>query len=428
MGIKNQIKEKLPDPCVEFIRNLKRNLKIKLYLVGNQFCLKKNIKKTLRKISKGEKIKVLFIAQFPEMWNSVKSLYEFLLSDNRFQTCIYAVPKKNNETKSELYQSNDMFDFCKIQSLQAVNAYQNEQFIDIEDDVDFIFIQRPYDIYMPSLYHLKNLSHKSLICFVPYYASIKKGFHIKTEMNDDLLCHCYSVFADCKEVYDYIEKWKHDYLFAKHKKIYDIGFPRFDLVRPVKKEREPQNVFLWLPRWTFNNEGDISHFLDYIDVLLDYFVTHSDHTLIIRPHPLMFSNFIEQGVMTEEQVSELKQKISQIENIEFDLNKDYLITFNKCDFLISDYTSLLLEFFFTGKPIIFCDHISPDELTTNAKHIAETFYHIRNADELISSIEALHSGKDDKKELRINILKNTMKADGNAGQKIAETILNDLSI
>lgn len=41
---------------------------------------------------------------------------------------------------------------------------------------------------------------------------------------------------------------------------------------------------------------------------------------------------------------------------------------------------------------------------------------------------ALHSGKDDKKELRINILKNTMKADGNAGQKIAETILNDLSI
>ena len=62
--------------------------------------MSEKIQKTLHKISKGKKIKVLFIAQFPEMWNSVKSLYEFLLADNRFQTCIYAVPKKNNETKS----------------------------------------------------------------------------------------------------------------------------------------------------------------------------------------------------------------------------------------------------------------------------------------------------------------------------------------
>lgn len=236
-------------------------------------------------------------------------------------------------------------------------------------------------------------------------------------------------FADCTDSYKYALNWIESRKYNGLKKVFNVGFPCFDLLSSVQKRANDLGyTFLWLPRWSLSEVNDATHFFDYIEVLLDYFESHTEYTLIIRPHPLMFSNFLEQGAMTVDQISALKQKISQMANVEFDSNNDYLITFNQCDFLISDVTSLLLEFFATGKPIIFCDSFEPSKLTSEAKEIVKTFYHISNSKELIETIELLATGKDENKEKRLSVLRNTLKVDGKAGQHIVETLINDLSI
>ena len=61
-------------------RKVKRFLKI-IKLSFNVRYIRKKIK---RRIEEGQRFKVVFFVQYPEMWNSVKSVYEIMQKDDKF--------------------------------------------------------------------------------------------------------------------------------------------------------------------------------------------------------------------------------------------------------------------------------------------------------------------------------------------------------
>ena len=241
----------------------------------------------------------------------------------------------------------------------------------------------------------------------------------KATFNPEFLAYCSISFSEAELGCEYFNENKYSCL----SKAYFVGFPRFDLIKQISQEKSDKLTFLYTPRWAVDLKyNHNTHWFDYFEPLMDFFSSHKEYNLIIRPHPGMFSNFIRRGIMTEEDVQNLKELVNSYTNIKFDTNKDYLKTFEDSDILISDMTSLLIEWFLTGKPIIFCDeYIHLNEI---GREISQFFYQINNAEELINTIKKV-SVVDENKEARLKLVQKNKKTFGdNVSAKIKESLIN----
>ena len=378
-----------------------------------------------KKLNSKERVNVVFLCQFPEMWNSTKSVFLELNKSELFRAEVLAVPKKKVMGLKEIFsEDNDALEYFKKESVAAVDARKKDGFIDIREfKPDYIFIQRPYDGCMPAQYRMKTLAKYGLICYIPYYSCLtEREIHLKVQFEDSFLKQFNLFFADCQRSYDFVYRRLQEMhiRLGKNKQIFNIGFPRYELLNDRLTVHGEKKTFLWLPRWTMDSEKDRSHFFDYIKPLLDYFNNNKQLELIIRPHPSMFTNFRHEGYITEDEINVLLKYINEQPNVRFDSNEDYLITFNESDFLIADPTSLICEYFITNKPIIFCGEKYTGSI--EGEQIARTYYCVENQDELILAIGNLASGKDEKKEQRSEIIRQMKLADTNVACRIMDVL------
>ena len=111
-------------------------------------------------------------------------------------------------------------------------------------------------------------------------------------------------------------------------------------------------------------------------------------------------------------------------NAKIDFQKEYLTTFYSSDFLITDISSIISEYFLTKKPIIYCHR------TNHFNHLgskmAEGFYWVHNWEELKNAIEMLKRGEDPLFEKRQQIIRDNFYINPNgAGNTIKEIIKKD---
>lgn len=244
---------------------------------------------------------------------------------------------------------------------------------------------------------------------------------LRVSLTNDLLTNVDYLFADCDKVYQYCNSKLKLCKNADSKKIvYNIGFPRYDLVEREKKH-DGVKTFLWLPRWTTSTDNnEKSTFFENKDVLIKYFQDHPELLLIIRPHPLMFAHYIDTGVMTKAEVADYKQLINDAPNITLDESASYLDSFRKADCLIADYSSVVIEYFITGQPIIYLNGTDTVE-----KEVAEAFYVSESPDQTISYMNKLVSGMDEKADLRKCALSGN-SYHGGVNKRVINTLLSEI--
>lgn len=414
--------EKLQKPLVGTWRAVKMPVLKCCFILHTKYILRRIKKKKKNR----KQIQVLFLIQFPEMWNSEKTLYQDLLNDNRFIPTILCVPKYKelNNSGNQYYNTNDAYDYFESQGVRTINAYEDGKWFNIQElKPDYIFLQRPYNHQLPILYRFDELYKIGLLCYIPYSGRLTKGIHLNIEFSASFLNYFYMFFADCHDSYSYVLNYVKENHFENYKKVYNIGFPRFDLIRQLSNNNDSckQKRFLWLPRWTLDEKTDKSNFLEYIQPMLQYFDIHPEYSLIIRPHPLMFTNFIKEKAVSEEEVSQIYDRVDQMENVRFDSDPDYLHAFEETDILISDGTSLLLEFFVTLKPIIFCgDH---RDLTSEGLLINQTFYKAKSFQEITDAIQKIIND-DPMKIVRLNNYSHLPAFSENAAENIKQVLMD----
>lgn len=384
-------------------------------------CMRKTYKRIHGQKNK-KKINVVFILQFPEMFNSFKSTFYSMLNDDNFNVDLVCVPKMQNVNTQKLSETNDALMFCNKMGIKAIDGYEGGKAFDLSSlSSDYLVLMRPYDLHMPKEYSMKNLLRIALIVYIPYSGRMTKGVHLNIEFNP-LLRNFNLLFADCDEVVEWVREHEKNKRFFQYQKIYNIGHPRYDLVKN-KNYREGCRTILWLPRWSTTEFNNRSYFYNYIECLLEYFSFHTDLKLIIRPHPLMFTNFITTGFKTEDEINALKNRIEQMPNVSFDANEDYLKSFDESDALISDGTSLLLEYFFTLKPVAICDQLQ--DLTRLGARIFETFTYVDSENGMISYLNKIVNGIDENKDKRMLLYNDVYKDHRLIGESIKNTIKQD---
>ena len=392
----------------------------------------KKLTKTKEDFQKNKKdeINVVFIAQYIPAWNKHVWIYNVIMKRKNMNAHILCVPSdiEKNQFVGDS-SKNDVYEYFVSHGYEnCINAYENGRWFDLKSlSPDYVFHSRPYNHFMPVEYTSINVCQYAKLCNFLYGASMSK-MTMNTVFNKSYFRHCSFYFAIDEAEKEYWEKRFEKGCKAGLQKSVAVGSPAFQSILSVKKEKyDNKKTIIWTPRWSTDKVIGGSNFFNYKDVLPELLGGKQETELIMRPHPLMFGNFVKQGLMTEKEVDDYKSMCASKGNIRFDTEKEYTDTFWKTDFMVTDISGIIIEYFITGKPIIFCtSEVEHHENLTEAyQKILEGCYIARNKDELEECINNLLNGKDTLLEKRKEIIEQFIDRKMTSSEKIVNVLEED---
>ena len=383
----------------------------------------------------GYPIKVVFLCQYIPAWSKVEDLYRRMLEDDRFEPYLVCVPDgiMNNRLNDPESEENEAYDYCLAHGYtQAINArVGKDAWLDLRELAPaYVFYPRPYNARMPVCYTAREVYRYARVCLILYGAAWSDGI-TRVSLNRDFMSRTYFYFAELpftRALNMRNNRLPHKLHLQKSE---CHGYPMFDHLRSFEGAESASWAFadedfriLWTPRWTTELSFGGSNFFTYYRELVDYAAENTDVALLLRPHPLMFSHFIETGEMTPQEVKEYVGRCEALPNVSFDKLPTYEATFWNASVLVSDISSIMIEFFVTGKPQIFCASNMTLELSDAMKRMLEGCYIANNKQELFAHLQALKEGRDPLKELRQEIIREQF---GDFSDDACTNILNALA-
>lgn len=379
-------------------------------------------------------INVGFLAQYIPAWNKFEGVYREMLNNSRFNPFIICIPENINSETIEK-RKNDTYEYFISQGYDVINALQEDgSWYDLKQlSLRYVFYTRPYNYYLPEEYTTGNVSKYAHTCLIMYGMSITTS-ECKTTLNIDFTKDLKYYFAESECIK---EKLISEYPISTRlgiRKVLNCGSTGLEQVILDKDKQTDEWDFydgkfraIWTPRWTTDPQslGGSSFFLYYKDIV-EYAKKHSDVSLLLRPHPLMFDNFIKTKEMTQEEVESYKELIQETLNTKLNESKEYDAILWNSDVLISDLSGIMPEYFITGKPIIFCSKNIDIPLFSNIEKMMEGCYIAYSKEEMFGFLEQLRTGNDPLKEKRQTLIEELFGNDiGNTSKRIVENIIKD---
>lgn len=390
------------------------------------------------KVLKNEKINIVFVCHRAHIWDALKGIYEACIEDGAFDVTIVTIPNKKQLPKKGLfheeYVSEGASEYFKEYTCRVIEGYdyENKKWFDLKSlQPDYLFFQTPYDICRPPEYQSSAVSMYTKICYVHYGMPFMDGYIAEESFPKSYLKNTYFHFAEFEEMRKYYVNRIEDNCIHKSNRVMLTGYPKLDEGHKyVNRESNSwkyqgnnrKTRIMWTPRW--NTEENNCTFFEFKDVLVDYVKDNDNIEFLFRPHPQAFSEFISRKQMTEGQVDEYKECYKRLENASIDEQQEYLPSFYSSDMLITDESSIIPEYFLTGKPIIFT--YKETHLNDFAKKISEGFYWVKDWNEMKDILSKLEKGEDELREKRLEIIKEAFyMPEKGSGYEIKELIKKD---
>lgn len=384
---------------------------------------------------KPKPIKVFFICQYQQGISKFYDVARIIGENSNFQLFLLVFPNDIHD-KKEIQSKKYFFEWQKI--LKDLNgeiidaATPTGWYILKKDNPDYIFVQRPYDIYLPKSYSLESLNQFVKICYIPY------GYFLADmheESNSEQAIKNYSLyFVDSEYEYSFART-----IFSKSSdpdkhKAYNLGYP--SLYNYIKKipvstssfdsiKQRPFRI-IWTPRWTADKTFGASSFFDFKDDIVKYIDDNDNINLVFRPHPMMFNNFIEKKQITKKAVKDYLRHYDGQKMI-YDDSSDYFYTFIESDVLVTDFSSIIIEYMLLNKPIILCD-TNEAKYTSVMQKIRKVCYLAHNWKEVQSILSKLRIGQDPLKTKRAIVSQSIIEQNKNlVSERIVEALEEDFS-
>lgn len=389
----------------------------------NNLCTENINLRIKLKVLNREKINIVFLCHRPAVWGAQKTIYEAFLSDSRFDTKIVTLP-----------QIDDMASYGKTKEYfskyNAINGYDEKActYINLKELLpDIVFYQQPYDSMRHNDFSSNVVSKYSKICYVTYFS------FISNVNNTEVIDSCYPkaffknvdfIFAQDKFEEGYLQQYL-DSINSSKLNIVNWGYPKYDnLDRYINSEsvvwnyKKDDDIFrvLWTPRWTTNENN--CHFFKYKDKLMDFCDNNTDVDFVFRPHPQSWIEWEKTGEFSSHKKVEFYNEYEKRKNMSIDETGEYLTSFYSSNCLLTDTSSIVLEYFLTGNPIIYCYNNSVYDFTKEG--IGEGFYWAESWDDVYKYLIDLKNGIDPLKNKRMELIKNNFNISDTipSGEKI----------
>ena len=354
----------------------------------------------------------------------LKSIYEQCVKNKSMNTAVYIYsPLENGITNIEIVEKLDEFRW-PYRNLDKANATLSTNLLTfcseiavqknlnsslrrhlwrcckatsavIGDNMDIVFAGNPY---IQDIYTLLYYSGIKLV-YIPYASSIS-GEKYSLQLQYQLTIHklAWKIYILDK----FYEKF---YITDEHRASNIVvinSTPKFDnVLHEVPRQNSIINakVFLWnihhstaMLSENYQDGGDRkwSSFFIYKNILYNIFLQHTDLQLIIRPHPNFYTNKYSFFLYEFDEFSNLNNV-----HIDNSAKNTFITSFQKADVLITDLSSMMLDFLITGKPIISLFNDKSCFLNEFAEGLFKTYtYQVHDESCLENVIKDLAAGND----------------------------------
>ena len=384
-----------------------------------------------RKRAAGERVNVIFVCHRPPIWASLKSVYEALKADPLFSVQIVAIPLrspvKGRGYLNSVYTSEGAEEYFQSEGAISGYDYETKRWLDLRTlNPDYVFFQQPYNVARPDAYMSLAVSDYAKICYVTYYVMVDLDARTEActpvDFFHDLSFYFSQNTADAAFIQGRLEKGGPNLC-----RVEVTGHPRLEGLEKHREDtcelwkRADSFKILWMPRWT-THEGNC-HFFSYREPLTAWCREHAGTELMLRPHPQAFKEWRSTGEMTEEQEAKLRQEFAQ-GDFHLDEAENFYPQLFTADVLITDPSSMIIDAYFTGKPIIYCASNGVNDSVTEI--LRPGMYWVNSWEEARDTLEMIRRGEDPLREIRAECARKYQGADGQTPtRKIVDILKRD---
>jgi hypothetical protein len=365
-------------------------------------------KKFARQIRKKEKIKVAFFLIHDSVWK-YDGVYKLFESDQRFEPVVIVCPYIDYGHDNMLRTMNQCYRNFQQRHYKVVKTYNEttKKWLDVKKDIqpDIVFFTNPHKLTKDE-YYITNYSN-CLTCYAPYNFG---NSHLFQMMHNQIFHNMlWRLFAETDMHRDFSVK----YAINKGINVVVTGFPGTDILlnhnyiptNTWKQKDKKIKKIIWAPHHTIDNDTSFlsySSFLRYADFMLNIVNEYQGKIQIaFKPHPLLRKKLYEEVSWGIEKTDNYYNKWNDLKNGQL-VDGAYTDLFLSSDAMIHDSGSFLIEYIYTGKPVL---HTNRDE---NIRDRMNAFgilafnlhYHAKNEEDIKTFIENVLHNKDDKKQER----------------------------
>ncbi len=361
-------------------------------------------------------VRVAFIVQMPEVWDKEAPVFEAMLEDYRFAPRLIVVPSYDMVSGNiGAYGSELEFFLSKYGEDHVLKAHE-EKWLDLKAaGYEYVFYQRCYETYLPEEYHTVNVIRYAKTVYIPYFyqTMLDQAEYYRTSFFE-----CLYMFFCCSDVQrERLSNRRYGYIES-------LGYPAFEMVPKCEQTdiKLPKRI-LWTPRWTDDPATGGSTFLKYLGDIADIKKENVEAELWLRPHPLAFSNAVREGKLSENDVISFHSRMKDL-GIVMDTNKYVEDTLASTDILITDLSSIIVFYFMSGKPIIYCantklDYVPVYRTIIDCSYIADSFSEVRQY------VKQLLEGNDPLRDRREKEAEKFRMSQADASGRILDLIAKD---
>lgn len=416
MNIKAVVKKFVPEKKLKKIRTIiyERNPVLDIRAVLYMQAVDR------RQVRNKDVIRVAFIVQMAEMWGTESPIYDAMRENPRFEPELIVIPAYDwiNQQVEIKYEDN----YFLQNYPEAIRAYDKDRWINLaEKKYDYVFFQRPYDIYLPKGFKSTDIVKFSKVCYIPYGYAGSDIFDAKnTEKR--FFRNARLSFLESGYKADLLRK---KYFFPAEKKQHKVmnkGYPAlvpyfsFPAASGIKR-------VMWTPRWAFYRPSGVgTNFLKYKDTFLDIADRFPQYEFVFRPHPHMFGEMRKRQLMTEGEIDQFMAELKS-RNIVYDRNTPVYESLKGTDLLITDYSSIIIQYFLTGRPIIYCE--STIKFNDSFQVMKKGLYSVKSEGDLKTAVADILGGHDPLKGCRETIINTEFDMHKNAVENILGEIIKD---
>lgn len=378
-----------------------------------------NISSTCR-LKKAQKFKndgpIVFLCQCEYIWNKTRDVFLETVKSGK-KVILYVVKDALSVSKKNITIFEEEFS-------KYVIKYEDARLEALEPSI--VIYSRPYNHHLPKELRIHNVIKYAKTAYIPYYYSLDNL--VESGINDVFYKYLMLLFADQEDVKNHFDRKQAKNIRRGLQASYNIGYPVLDNLYEnvntdsIYKNSEKYKV-MWTPRWTMDKKLGGSNFLNYYKGMFEKFVNNEEVSFVFRPHPLLFSNFIEKKIITQAEKDQIVEMFNTSSNSFYDTTSDYINTFYNTDLLICDNSSIIVEYFLLGKPMIFCYNDSNVVFTNVMNKILECNYVVNSFDEMMAVYEQLKNGIDEKAIKRSLYLKEFNEINKDSAKRIANKII-----
>lgn len=375
-------------------------------------CIQSKQKSVLNTIRKKEKIRVVFFLIFDSVWK-YEGVYHLMLNSKQFEPIVVVCPYMKSDESTMFREMNKAYSTFKEKGYNVINSYNEKknEWLDVKKilNPDIVFFSNPHKLTKDE-YYINHYTDR-LTCYVPYNFG---NSHLYQMMHNQLFHnYLWRLFAETPTHKEFSVK----YAINKGKNVKVTGFPGTDVF--LDKNYKPQNCWkhkssnikriIWAPHHTIDNN---TSFLSYSSFLIysEYMLKLTDRfdgkiQIAFKPHPLLFNRLSEESCWGKEKTLLYYSCWKDLKYGQL-VDGDYVDLFLTSDAMMHDSGSFLIEYLYTGKPVLYLDRDEKitERMNTFGIRAFNQHYHAKNESDIENFIESLLNNEDIKKTDREKFL------------------------